>query len=81
MKEFYLDIKDVEEINFAAAHKMMTWWIKNGYNPRDDILFMPRDFGLKEWVRATGHLTSTLRSKWESVHFLGKGMRTLLDGD
>jgi hypothetical protein len=78
LKEFYLDVPRVEEINFGAPHRMMSWWKSHGYNISPTIL-AARDHNA--WVRATGKLTQTLRNMFDAVWFKGKGMYKLLDGD
>lgn len=78
MKEFWLDVPNTLEINFASPAKMMNWWHQNGYNPSDDILAR-RDYS--EWYAQTRSLTDHLRSHYDAVWFKGKGMRRLLDGD
>ena len=78
LREFYLDVHNVEKINFAAPKKMMSWWQSNGYDPSPDIL---KNNNIKDWIRATGNLTKTLRNKFDAVWFLGKSMYSILDGD
>lgn len=78
LKEFYLDVPKVEEINFGASHRMMSWWKSHGYDINPTIL-AARDHNA--WVKATGKLTQTLRNMFDAVWFKGKGMYKLLDGD
>ena len=72
LKTYYLDIPKYETINFAVPHTMMSWWIKNGYDP---------ELAKKNRVAATKGLTEHLKSQWDAVWFKGQGLRKLLDGD
>jgi hypothetical protein len=72
LKEYYLDVKNIEEINFASPKRMMDWWKSNGYN-------LVKTNG--DRVEATKLLTDNLKSKYDAVWFKGKGIRSLLDGD
>lgn len=77
-RAFYLDSKRVLKINFGAPNTMMKWWLQNGYTMTSDAT---RTRNVKLWREATANLTSTLQAKYDAVHFLGKGIRRLLDGD
>jgi hypothetical protein len=91
LKTYFVEIpkSKIETINFAAPHKMMKWWIQNGYNydtASPEKLFGNPETDLRaiknERVRATVNLTNTLKSKYEAVWFKGKGLyKSLLDGD
>lgn len=71
--EYYLDVPNMESIGFGSPKTMMKWWVSNGYDP---IL------AKKDRVAATINLTENLKSKYDAVHFRGKGMGgRLLDGD
>ena len=35
LKQFYLDVPNLETINFASPRKMMEWWMSNGYNMKE----------------------------------------------
>jgi len=78
LKTFYIYTKNVLEINFGSPNTMMRWWLQNGYDMTPEAT-ENQDF--KAWVKATGNLTRNLRSKYDAVWFLGKGLRKLLDGD
>lgn len=85
---YFLDIPRVETINFGSPNTMMKWWIENGYDykrtPETTFGSGKTDLYLirEERMRATLHLTETLKSKYDAVWFKGKGMRgRLLDGD
>ena len=78
LKAFYLDIPNMKEINFGAPNTMMKWWVANGY---DMTAKATADGDWRAWVKATGNLTRTLRKQYDAVHYLGKGIRKLLDGD
>lgn len=78
--EFYLDAPRLEVINFGVPRTMMKWWRDNGYDmpPLKDV-----DPNQAEQLRiqATINLTNNLRSKYDAVHFKGKGLYHLLDRD
>lgn len=78
LKTFYLNSRNVEEINFGAPNTMMKWWIANGYNMTAEAT-RNRDFDA--WVKATDNMTKTLMARCDAVWFKGKGIRRLLDGD
>lgn len=81
LHEFYLDIdrSKLEEINFASPNRMMSWWQSNGYNVDPNVI---ENGDYREWIRATGNLTKTLRQKYDAVWFTGRSVRgKLLDGD
>jgi hypothetical protein len=69
---YYLDVPNLEIINFGAPSTMMGWWIKNGYDPELAII---------DRVAATQLLTESLSSRFDAVWFKGKGLKRLLDGD
>jgi hypothetical protein len=76
--EFYANVPDMIEINFAAERTMMKWWLQNGYTMTPEAT-EKRDFNT--WAKATMNLTKNLR-KYGAVHFLGKsGFNRALDGD
>ena len=84
LKAYYAHAPRVETINYAAGHKMMKWWLDNGYNmkPYTAVANLHDDEKLAMWIKATDNLTRTLSSKFDAVHFAGKGYRgSLLDGD
>lgn len=62
----------IETINFGAPNTMMKWWVKNGYDC---------NIAKTDRVLATQMLTRSLSSRCDAVLFLGKGIRTLLDGN
>lgn len=63
---FYADVdpERVLEINFASPEKMTKWWIENGYDP---------ELAKKDRVAATQRMTEVLSSKYDAVHFVGRG--------
>lgn len=75
LKEFYLDVPRIEEINFGAPKTMMQWWLKNGY---DGELAKQNEAAR---IMATNKMTDLLKSKYDAVWFKGKSMYKLLDGD
>ena len=77
LKEFYLDVHNVETINFGSPNTMMAWWKKNGYDPSPDLL---KNNDIKGWIKATGNLTRALRQQFDAVYYRGKGIHRLLDG-
>ncbi len=88
MKVYYVDAPKLETINFAAPSTMMKWWLKNGYDYNYSNL--ENVFGNEktnltaiktERVRATMHLTDTLKSHFDAVWFKGKTLYSTLDGD
>jgi GNAT superfamily N-acetyltransferase/8-oxo-dGTP pyrophosphatase MutT (NUDIX family) len=72
MKTYYLDVPQLETINFGVPKTMMKWWVSQGYDG---------ELAKKDRVAATKKLTEKLKSKWDAVWFKGKGMHRLLDGD
>lgn len=72
--EVYLDIQEYEIINFAAMHKMVSWWVGNGYDP---------SLAKVDRTTATIALTVSLSSKYEAVYFTAASYRgkTNLDGN
>ena len=91
LREYYLDVPRLETINFASPNTMMKWWIANGYDftwPQEPTVgpsgqFSQRDFrtAQPEQIRATRHMTETLKSKFDAVWFKGKTLYKALDGD
>ncbi|MFA5490784.1 MAG: hypothetical protein WC284_16510 [Candidimonas sp.] len=84
--EYYLDIPNLEIINFGSPNTMMSWWVANGYDfDWNNIPENKRNFSSKEALaerhRATLVMTDYLQSKYDAVWFKGKGLRKLLDGD
>ena|ERR1035437_559359 len=77
-REFYLDSKNVLEINFGSPNTMMKWWLQNGYDMTSEAT---KNHNTNKWFEATHHLTDNLKSKYDAVWFKGKGTRRLLDGD
>jgi hypothetical protein len=79
IREFYLDVPNRTDINFAAPNTMMRWWRQHGYNPDPDIL---KNHDVASWIQATDELTKTLSSQYDAVWFKGKSIRgRALDGD
>jgi hypothetical protein len=78
MRTFYLDSNRIEKINFGSANTMMRWWQQNGYDMTAEAT-QRGDY--RAWMEATRKLTETLRSRCDGVHYLGKSMYRLLDGD
>lgn len=72
MRAYYLDVPNLETINFGAPKTMMKWWISQGYDPQ---------LAKKNRVEATKQMTEGLKSKYDAVWYKGKGMYKLLDGD
>lgn len=70
LRQYYLNIPNLETINFASPRKMMEWWIANGY-----------DIAKGDRFKATEKLTRTLASQYDAVWFKGKSMYKTLDGD
>jgi hypothetical protein len=56
----------------------MRWWLKNGYDMTSEAT---KHGDWRQWVKSTGNLSRTIRDQYDAVHFLGKGIRKLLDGD
>jgi len=87
LKPYYLKASKVETINWGAANTMMKWWKANGYNMpsfpqmKEDPKLQDHKSKIERWIQETDNLTKTLSSKFDAVHYKGKGMRTLLDGD
>ena len=72
----------IEEINFGATGTMMKWWRKNGYDMPSKGSFKTTEEFEQKWMQETESLTNTLKSKYDAVHFKGKGFRgSLLDGN
>jgi hypothetical protein len=69
---YYLDVPNLETINFGAAGTMMKWWLGHGYPP--EVAKVDR-------VAATQLMTEHLAAEFDAVWFKGKGLRRLLDGD
>jgi len=78
LKTFYIDTKNILEINFGAPNTMMKWWREHGYTMSPEAV-KKRD--VKAWIKATGILTRNLRQEYDAVWYKGKGIRKLLDGD
>lgn len=72
MKTYYLDVPNMEEINFGSTNTMMKWWKDNGYDP---------ELAKRDRVAATRELTRSLSSQFDAVWYKGKGLYRLLDGD
>jgi len=79
LKTYYLDVPNLETINFGIPKTMMKWWIENGYN-YTEMMEKYKDTN-KARIEATKNLTNQLKSKYDAVWFKGKGIRRLLDGD
>jgi len=82
---YYINAPRLEELNLASPKKMMAWWKENGYN-MPPIEHLQNQMLSKEeieelWIKETDNLTKTLSSKWDAVHFIGKGFGSLLDGN
>ncbi len=75
VKSFFLDVHNVEIINFGSHKKMMDWWISNGYDAER------AKESEENRIEETKKLTEVLKSKYDAVWFKGKGMYKLLDGD
>lgn len=80
LKPFFLDSRNIEQINFASENTMMKWWIKNGYNMQPISNYYEPGIEAKR-IEATKNLTNTLKSRCDAVWFKGKGLFRLLDGD
>lgn len=80
MDEYYLDVKNIETINFASPRKMMDWWISNGYDVKLAKEALSTN-NIDLWVKATDSLTKTLSEKYDAVYFKGSSMTRLLDGN
>lgn len=72
MKVFYLDVPQLETINFGAPKTMMKWWLSQGYDG---------ELAKTDRVAATKKLTDNLKSHYDAVWFKGRSMYRLLDGD
>lgn len=73
---YYLDVNNIETINFGSPNKMMQWWIDNGFDAE------LAKTGAQGRVDATIKLTNNLKSKYDAVWFKGAGgFKRLLDGD
>lgn len=89
LKEYFLDVPNTVEINFASPRKMMDWWIKNGYDYKitnqsyvsDKNINFDLNVSIDERYRATINMTNVLKSKYDAVYFTSKGMYSLLDGN
>lgn len=86
MKTYFIDAPRLETINFGSPHKMMKWWIDNGYDydlPENKkySVHNPSSIISEERLRATIHMTEYLKSRYDAVWFKGKSIRRLLDGD
>lgn len=91
MKVYFLNVPQLETINFGAPRTMMKWWRQNGYDfkpPYDTNNYKDVFFGGKDLLRvnyerlkATVNMTDELKSKYDAVWFKGKGIYRLLDGD
>lgn len=75
LREFYLDVPRITDINFGANTTMMKWWLANGY---DGEMAKQSEAGR---IMATKKMTEFLKSKYDAVWFKGKGIHRLLDGD
>lgn len=71
LHKFYLDVPNLEIINFASERTMMKWWMQNGYdiNKTNDRL------------KSTKNLTKNLKQQYDAVWFKGKTLYRTLDGD
>lgn len=87
MRTYFLNVPQLETINWGSPNTMMKWWIANGY---DYKVTPPTTFGNEqtnlaairiERLRATNNLTDVLKSKYDAVWYKGQGMYRLLDGD
>jgi len=76
LEQYYLDIPNLEVINFAAPRTMMKWWQENGYD--FDPSVKDRE---AERIRATKKMTDNLASKYDAVLFKGKTIHKVLDGN
>ena len=79
--EYYLNVPNLEEINFGSPNTMMQWWVANGYTMPDNWAQMPAMQAQKAWEQGTAKLTRTLKSQFDAVWYKGKGLYKLLDGD
>jgi hypothetical protein len=75
LREFYLDVPRMTDINFGSNKNMMKWWLENGY---DGEMAKQSEAGR---IMATKKMTESLNSKYDAVWFKGKGLYRLLDGD
>lgn len=84
---YFLDMPRMTTINWGSPNTMMKWWIENGYDykktPETTYGSGKTDLYAirQERMRATIHLTETLKSKYDGVWYKGKGLYRLLDGD
>lgn len=78
---FYLKSSNILTINFGAERTMMDWWIKNGYDIKSYENFSNHSKIELERIQATLNMTKNLASKYDAIHFKGKGFSKLLDGD
>jgi len=72
MKTYYLDVPNLEIINWGSPKTMMKWWIENGYKPH---------LAKVDRVMATRIMTQNLASQFDAIWYKGKGLYRLLDGD
>lgn len=77
LQQYYLDVPNLETINFGAPTTMMKWWMTNGYN-----IHKMQDKSEESRILATQNLTNNLKSQYDAVWFTGKSyFGTALDGD
>lgn len=85
LQAYYLNVPNIETINFAAPNTMMRWWQKNGYDFSWDNMQGEKNFQnpgvMQERIRATKNLTKELMLKYDAVWFKGKTIHKALDGD
>lgn len=72
LKQYFINTKNIQTINFGSPNTMMKWWISNGYDP---------ELAKIDRIEATKRLTDNLKSKCDAVWYKGKGLYKLLDGD
>jgi hypothetical protein len=75
VKSFFLDVHNIEIINFGSPRKMMDWWMSNGYDAE-----RAKESEANR-IEETKKMTEVLKSKYDAVWFKGKSMYKLLDGD
>lgn len=72
LREYYLDVPRLLTINYGSENTMMKWWKSMGYDT---------ELAKKDRVGATKLLTDRLSDEYDAVLYLGKSLRTMLDGN
>jgi len=91
LKTYYLDIPNMETINFGSPNTMMKWWLAKGYDYNKNLIIFDKSDTVygenkhlkiqQERIRATIAMTKYLKWHYDGVWFKGKGIHRLLDGD